>query len=263
MTCAEAENLLHALLDGELDAEHVREVEGHLAACSRCSTQLGEYRAMREAISAADMGLAAPVSLRRRIEAALPSKSTPTPSWRTLLNGFAMGTVLSAALAASLVITVVRADQDRGIENEIVSAHLRSLQAGHLIDERTSDQHTVKPWFNGKLEVAPPVVDLTAQGFRLLGGRVDYVDGKAVASIVYLRRMHVINFFVAQGFDARNHGAKIETVRGFNIRRWTEQGLDFWTVSDISADELKEFGDKIESAVNPGPLPKRWSLVQH
>src|SRR5271155_5719600 len=135
------------------------------------------------------------------------------PSWRTLLNGFAMGTVLSAALAASLVITVVRADQDRGIENEIVSAHLRSLQAGHLIDERTSDQHTVKPWFNGKLEVAPPVVDLTAQGFRLLGGRVDYVDGKAVASVVYKRRKHIINLFVALRLGASHASTRIDAIQ--------------------------------------------------
>jgi anti-sigma factor RsiW len=101
-----------------------------------------------------------------------------------------------------------------------MSAHVRSLQGDHLTDVQTSDQHTVKPWFNGKLDIAPPVVDLTAQGFTLLGGRLDYLDGKAVASIVYRRRTHVINLFVAQEAASEGHAAKLETMQGFNIRRW-------------------------------------------
>src|SRR5690242_2272939 len=156
MTCAQTENLIHALVDGELDAGHIREVEDHVAGCPRCARQLRDYRAMHEAMSGADLSFAAPASLRRRIEASLPAKSAPARNWRTLLSGFAMGSVLSAALATSLMIAVVQTDQDQRIAHEIVSAHLRSLQAGHLTDVQTSDQHTVKPWFNGKLEVAPP-----------------------------------------------------------------------------------------------------------
>jgi anti-sigma factor RsiW len=114
---------------------------------------------------------------------------------------------------------------------------------------QTSNQHTVKPWFNGKVDVAPPVVDLTAQGFTLVGGRLDYIDGKAVASIVYRRRTHVINLFVAQGAAADHRGAKLEKVQGFNIRRWNAQGLEFWAVSDIDAEELQEFGSKLEAAL--------------
>jgi len=113
---------------------------------------------------------------------------------------------------------------------------------------QTSDQHTVKPWFNGKLDIAPPVVDLTAQGFTLLGGRLDYIDGKTVASIVYRRRTHVINLFVTQGAVSEAQGARLETMQGFNIRRWSAQGLEFFAISDINADELQEFVDKFEAA---------------
>ena len=116
-----------------------------------------------------------------------------------MLKGFAMGTALSAAIAARLVIGVIRTDQDQRVLGDVLSAHVRSLQADHLTDVQTSDQHTVKPWFNGKVDVAPPVVDLTAQGFTLIGGRLDYIDGKAVASIVYRRRAHMINLFVMPG----------------------------------------------------------------
>jgi len=136
--------------------------------------------------------------------------------------------------------------------SEVISAHLRSLQAQHLTDVETSDQHTVKPWFNGKLDLSPPVVDLTAQGFTLLGGRLDYIDGAGVAAIVHRRRRHIINLFVAASTGSEDRLAKIETVQGFNIRRWTEQGLNFWAVSDIKADELQEFGQKFEAALRPG-----------
>jgi anti-sigma factor RsiW len=132
---------------------------------------------------------------------------------------------------------------------DVVSAHVRSLQVQHLTDVQTSDQHTVKPWFNGKVAVAPPVVDLTAQGFTLIGGRLDYIDGKDVASIVYRRRSHVINLFVAQGPGPADHDAKLETMQGFNVQRWSAQGLEFFAVSDLNADELQDFVDKFENAL--------------
>jgi anti-sigma factor RsiW len=247
MTCAEAEILLHALLDGELDAGHACEVEAHLEMCPRCAAQLRAYRELQQAMPAA-LRFAAPMSLRRRIEAALPTTPARTSSRRSVLKGFAMGSALSAAVAATLVIAVIRTDNDRRVLGDVLSAHLRSLQGEHLTDVQTSDQHTVKPWFNGKVDVAPPVVDLTAQGFRLIGGRLDYVDGRAVASIVYRRRTHVINLFITQGASER-YSAKLEKVQGFNIRRWSGQGLDFWAVSDIDADELQEFVSKFEAAL--------------
>jgi anti-sigma factor RsiW len=258
MTCDEASTLLHALIDGELDAGHAREVEGHIATCPSCAAELAAYRQMREAIAKADLRFKAPASLRQRIDTALPkttakpgpapSNVTPLASRRSVLRGFAMGSAVSALAATGLVAVVLRNDDQQLIESEIVSAHLRSLQPGHLIDVVSTDQHTVKPWFNGKLDVSPPVIDLTAQGFTLIGGRLDYVDARAIGAVVYKRRAHVINLFVAQTSNMARKPAKMETVQGFNIRRWSDRGLNYWAVSDIGADELAEFGEKFEAA---------------
>ena len=253
MTCGETQIRIHGLIDGELDAGHARDIEVHIAACPGCAGQLRRYRALREAMSAADLGFKAPAHLRRRIDAALPSgRTAPAPSRRMLLQGFAMGSMVSAA---AVMFAVVRTDQDQRMFNEVISTHLRSLQSDHLTDVEASDQHAVKPWFNGKLDVAPPVVDLTAQSFTLLGGRLDYIDGAGVAAIVYRRRRHIINLFVAPGGASEHGGAKIETIQGFNVRRWTEQGLNLWAVSDINRDELQEFGQKFEAALRPSRDP--------
>jgi anti-sigma factor RsiW len=250
MTCAESEVLIHALLDGELDAGHAHEVEAHLEICPHCTAQRGAYRDLRHAMSSAQLRFTAPASLRRRIEAALPvpSMTTRAAARRGVLKGFVMGAALSTAMAASLVIAVIGTDGDQRVLGDVLSAHVRSLQADHLTDVQTSDQHTVKPWFNGKLDISPPVVDLTAQGFRLIGGRLDYVDGRAVASVVYRRRTHVINLFVAQAGDLQNQKAKLQTMQGFNIERWSARGLEFFAISDLNAEELREFVDKFETA---------------
>jgi anti-sigma factor RsiW len=250
MTCEEAEVLLHALIDGELDAGHAREVEDHIAGCPRCATQLNAYRQMSKAVASADLRYTAPPALRRRIEAALPQ--TRVPNRRAVLRGFAMGSAVSAIAATGLVAIVLRNDDEARIESEVVSAHLRSLQAGHLTDVISTDQHTVKPWFNGKLDVSPPVVDLTALGFTLIGGRLDYVDAHPIGAIVYRRRAHVINLFVAQTANSERRAARMDTIQGFNIRRWSEQGLNYWAVSDLAADELAEFGDKFETVMRNG-----------
>ena len=175
ITCDEARVLLHGLLDGELDGSHAREVEVHVAGCPRCAAEFAQFRAMREAMSGPNFRLAAPAALRSRIEAMLPAEPSraAAPSRRSLLRGFAYGTALSAIAATGVVFMVVRSDQDQQVLGDVVSAHLRSLQGDHLTDVRSTDQSAVKPWFSGKLAVAPPVIDLTAQGFTLLGGRLD------------------------------------------------------------------------------------------
>jgi anti-sigma factor RsiW len=257
MNCTEPEVLLHALIDGELDAGHAREVEAHVAACAGCGEKLAAFRTMHEVMSSAPLKESAPAHLRNRIEALLAAPTGRVvsmrqflrPTRRSFFGGFAMGSLLSGAVAASLVFTVIRGNQEQAVTDEVVSAHIRSLQAGHLMDVATSDQHTVKPWFNGRVDVAPPVIDLTAESFMLLGGRLDYIDSEPVAVVVYQRRKHVINLFVAQHLGARHARTVAESIQGYNVRRWSQDGLDFWAVSDLARDELDEFVQKIARAV--------------
>jgi anti-sigma factor RsiW len=248
VNCEHAEILVHALIDGELDAGHAREVEAHVANCPRCSAALEGYRTMSKAVSEAGMRYTAPPHLRLRIEAALP-RPLAAPSRRAMLRGFALGSAASAIAATGLIAIVLHEDDQARIQSEIVSAHLRSLQGGHLTDVVSTDQHTVKPWFNGKLDVSPPVIDLTAQGFTLVGGRLDYIDARAIGAVIYRRRQHVINLFVAQTASTEHRYPKMETIQGFNIRHWSDRGLNYWAVSDLARDELNEFGEKFEAAM--------------
>jgi anti-sigma factor RsiW len=257
MTCADFDTLLHALIDGELDAGHARDVEAHAVSCGGCADKLTAFRAMHETMSAAALKESAPAQLRNRVEALLATPSSRVvsmrrflkPTRRSFFGGFAVGSALSAAVAASLVLTVIRSNQEQTIAEEVVSAHVRSLQAGHLMDVETSDRHTVKPWFNGRVDVAPPVVDLTTESFTLLGGRLDYIDSEPVAAIVYQRRKHVINLFVAQHLGKRRGLPVAESAQGYNIRHWSQDGLDLWAVSDLAGDELDEFVQKVAMAL--------------
>ncbi|HEY1745657.1 MAG TPA: anti-sigma factor [Xanthobacteraceae bacterium] len=261
MNCADSEVLMHALIDGELDAGHAHEIETHIAGCPVCAERLASFRAMRNAIGAAALKETAPPQLRNRIEELLtppkpvanvvPLRRGFQPSRRSFFRGFAMGAGLSAVAAAGLVLAVIPTNQGQEISDDLLSAHLRSLQGNHLLDVVTSDQHTVKPWFNGRLEVAPPVIDLTAQGFTLLGGRLDYLAGEPVAAIVYQRRKHIINLFIARHSAAKPLAAASESMQGYNIRHWTENGLDLWAVSDLAGSELDEFVQKITAGLRP------------
>ena len=261
--CADYEVLLHALADGELDAGHVRDVEAHVASCTACAEKLKTIQGLRTAMADASLKTPAPAQLRSRIEALFPAvPEAPRTAgvsregsirrwWRSFIGGFSIGAALSAAATAMLVIGLFTTGQDQQIADEVVSAHIRSLQAGHLMDVQTSDQHTVKPWFDGKVDVAPPVIDLTALGFTLLGGRLDYIDGEPVASVVYRRRKHIINLFVAQRLGRNHTFVSTRTVQGYNVRHWSAQGLDFWAVSDLDGEELGEFVGKISAALHP------------
>lgn len=249
MNCDDTNVLMHALIDGELDAGHAREVEAHIASCPGCTDRLREVRDFRATIAPAALRYSAPASLRARIEGKLPAPPAAASSRRAVIKGFALGATLSALAASGVLVMVMRSDDERRVLGEVVSAHLRSLQAQHLTDVQSSDQHTVKPWFNGRLDVAPPVIDLTAQGFTLLGGRLDYADAKPLAAIVYRRRVHIINLFCAPARGMARRAARMESLHGFNVRSWSENGLNLWAVSDINADELAEFGEKFEAAL--------------
>src|SRR5262249_24735059 len=201
-----------------------------------------EIHGIREALAGRALAFEAPASLRAKIEASLPAPASAPrvvrTSRRSLLQGFALGTALSSAIAASVVVMMLRGDDDQRMIGEAVSAHLRSLQGDHLTDVQSTDQHTVKPWFNGRIDFAPPVIDLTAQGFTLIGGRLDYIDAKPVGVIVYRRRTHVINLFVGRGLATKPLSPRLDNAQGFNIRRWSAQQLDLLAVSDINQEEL-------------------------
>jgi anti-sigma factor RsiW len=252
MTCDEAAVLVHALIDGELDASHAREVEAHATQCPRCAAELAAAREFSQAMRGNNLRYVAPPSLRASIDRTVPRPVAATTR-RGVLKGFALGSMVSAAAAAGVGFVIIGNDRDGRILGDVVSAHLRSLQAEHLTDVVSSDRHTVKPWFNGRIDLAPPVIDLTAQGFTLIGGRLDFIDGKPAAALVYRRRVHVINLFVMQGasagFGAAALGApKLNVIQGFNILRWTGQGLNLLAVSDLAQDELEDFAAKFQSA---------------
>jgi anti-sigma factor RsiW len=254
MTCDEAKVLLHGLIDGELDAASARDVEAHVAGCPHCAAELRQFREMHQAMTGADLRFTAPAALRSRIEAAIPvpAARAPQPSRRFLLQGFAFGTALSAAAAAGVVFFVTRSGQDERLLGDIVSAHRRSLQVEHLADVRSADRQVVKPWFSGKVAVVPPVIDLAAQGFTLVGGRLDTIDGKPVAAVVYRRGDRIINLFVGMAANSSHTAALGETVQGFNTQRWNDQGFRFIAISDMGADELRDFHTKFESGLRAG-----------
>jgi anti-sigma factor RsiW len=246
--CARWEPLLDAFADGELDAAHALACEEHVAACSPCSAKLHSVQAIRTSLGRPDLRHAAPVTLRSRIEAALAAEAAG-PSVRSgqrrvpfdgILARLGRWTLAPSAglLAASLVALVLVWHAPSEVEAELVASHVRSLQVSHLTDVTTSDQHTVKPWFNGKVDFAPPVIDLAERGFPLAGGRLDYVGGRPVAALVYRRKGHVINLFVWPGQGVESRAMHRD---GYNLVSWRQAGLEFWAVSDLNATELQEF----------------------
>lgn len=247
--CAEWELTLHGFLDGELDASHSLHFEQHLASCSHCSNQLEGFKALRKTVAQTGVRWRTPEHVRAQVLAAIereaatqsrsPAGATRGQMFRIFDRAKQWLFVPSlAALAASLFL-VVSLPQDRSsIQDEVVASHVRSLLVDHLTDVATSDRHTVKPWFNGKIDFSPPVVDLASQGFPLVGGRVDYIGGRVVAALVYRRQGHFINVFV---WPAASATATTATRDGYNMANWTKDGLNFWAVSDVNADDIAKF----------------------
>jgi anti-sigma factor RsiW len=230
---------LHALLDGELDAAHALAIETHAASCPACAAELRRLAAVREALRTGDARHPAPPALAQRIEAMIAPARAPRRVWPAGLLG--------AALAASLMLVIGLPILDEArFENELVAGHVRSLLAAHLTDVASSDKHTVKPWFNGKVDFSPPAPDLAQQGFPLAGGRLDYLAGKVTPALVYRRRLHVINVFV------RNGGAGLAGLfprgDGYNLAAWREGGLSFYAVSDVAAGDLAQFKADFQAA---------------
>lgn len=234
--CADQELLLGGLIDGELDAANTALVEAHVARCEGCREDLERLQAVRSLLHADGVRHSAPDTLVARI-AELPEFSRQHTSRRWLPGWLAPGAI--GALAASLAfVTLIPLTAQSPVDEELVSSHVRSLQPGHLTDVQTTNQHIVKPWFNGRIDFSPPVPELADKGFPLAGGRLDSIDGKTVAAIVYHRRLHTVNLYV---WPAPNVAKRSLVKEGFAVEEWSDDGLRFAAVSDISPQELREF----------------------
>jgi anti-sigma factor RsiW len=228
--------LLGGLVDNELDAANVAMIEAHVARCEGCREELERLQALRGLLRSHGVRHSAPDALARRITA-MPELAPKAANDNRILRWLGPG--VAGALAASLAImTLLPPGADSIVDQEIVSSHVRSLQPGHLTDVQTTNQHIVKPWFNGKIDFSPPVPELADQGFPLAGGRLDSLNGKTVAAIVYHRRLHTVNLYVWPAKDAAERSFVKD---GFAVKEWSRNGLRYAAVSDISPADLQEF----------------------
>jgi anti-sigma factor RsiW len=253
MSCPERGPALHAYADGELDALGTAALEAHLRDCAGCRAELDDIEAVRTALRAPEARVRAPEALRMRIEALADVRPAAPPqrwNWPSFAGGGAIG-ALAASIALMLALPQLASPTLTGqltdeLPGELVASHVRSLQASHLVDIPTSDRHVVKPWFNGRIDFAPPVPELAPQGFPLVGGRLDVIGGRTVAAIVYKRRLHTINLFVRPAGGSSSQTAL--TRDSYSLVHWTANGLDFWAVSDVGAADLGEFEKSFRAA---------------
>jgi anti-sigma factor (TIGR02949 family) len=246
VSCDRTQTQLHAYFDGELDALTSAAFETHLESCSECRSALDSEEALRASIAKANVYEKAPASLHRTIAAKLPGApkapaaavvQTAPSRWRWL--ALAGSLLLVATLGWQLFQHFAGPQRNSAVVAAALDAHLRSLQAGHLADVQSTDQHTVKPWFDGKLDFAPPVRDFANDGFPLLGGRLDVLDGKTVAALVYGRRKHIINIFVSPA-DSSAHATRSGESQGYHWLAWRNGGFDFVAVSDVNSADLQQ-----------------------
>ena len=244
MSCEERTENLHAYLDGELDAAGTLQFERHLANCAECGATLAAEQKLQKALQSRGLYESAPKGLRQKVVASLPvlpqARTRSAGEWRWA--ALAAACLVGAFLALQLFSDLGGRSRQSAVAAAVVDAHLRSLQPGHQADVISTDQHTVKPWFDGKLEIAPPVRDFTTDGFPLTGGRLDVIHGRTVAALVYGRRKHVVNVFVWKGGDEESFSGGGEQ-QGYHWLGWQKDGLNFAAVSDVSAEDLKALKD--------------------
>jgi anti-sigma factor RsiW len=244
MDCQPTTELLNGYLDGELDLVRALEVERHLQDCAACARIHARRLDLRNEMESAALYHPAPAALETRLRAALRGVDAASPAERSIAwRKFA----LVGSIAASLLMTWTLATRSKPpahddlLAHDVLASHVRSLLADHLSDVASSDQHTVKPWFNGLLDFSPWVGDLGDEGFPLMGGRLDYLDGRSVAALVYKRRKHVINLFVWPAPDGDSL-TKAGRINGFHYLHWKAEGMNWWAISDLNANELDDFG---------------------
>jgi anti-sigma factor RsiW len=243
MNCQEANPLLNPYLDGELDLVTAVRVEEHIAACAGCGREYRDLHDLRREIADARLDYLPKPEFVRRVAAARRRTRPGVQAWWKRPEAW------MAAAAAVLILVFVPARLLRtgtADTREVLQSHLRSLMATHLVDVPSSDHHTVKPWFQGRLSFSPDVPDLSNQGFVLTGGRLEMVRGAPAAAIVYKRRDHVINLFVASTGE-KDSPPRPERIEGYNLALWVKGGLSYWAVSDLNAGELMQFAESARS----------------
>jgi anti-sigma factor RsiW len=242
MTCDSVRDMLGAYMDGELDANAEFQLRTHLAECPDCPEAYRRLRFLKDGIRETNLYYAAPKELEASIRTSL---GTAKKNEHAAGIGFRQWMAIAASVLVALSIGMGLYVFRRGTTSEllaqqVVSSHVRAMIGTHLVDVPSSDQHTVKPWFNGKLDYSPPVRDFKNEGFALVGGRVDYLNDRRVAALVYERRKHVINVFVWPT-TRKAQATKLETLNGYNVVRWADAGMAFWVISDLNAKELQQF----------------------
>ena len=251
MDCVNVETLLDTYLDRELDAVRNLEIEAHLKGCARCSESFGDRQIIRHGLKTESLYFKAPADLQKRIQRSVrqAAKAEAPAGW---FSGSWFKIAAPLATAALVILMLVPyfagPSSDQLLTQEVVASHIRSLMVNHLADVPSTDEHTVKPWFNGKLDFSPPVSDLAKQGFPLIGGRLDYLNNRPVAALVYQRDKHVINVFVWPSDNSAPTGGPIKTQQGYHVIRWTGSGMNFWVVSDLEQNQLAKFTELLKSS---------------
>jgi len=234
--CRDVRERLDAYLDRELPPAESAAVRDHVATCVECRGRLAAREALGTLTRQAPY-YTAPAELRHRL-AQSRTRSRRAPGWLIMAAA-----VLCVALAGSLLVMKLAPAPHAGgaVADVVVDSHVRSLMGEHLFDVRSTDQHTVKPWFLGKLDFSPPVQDLAGIGFPLVGGRIEYLAGHSAAALVYTRGQHTINVFIWPDSSTGANVVDARSMRGFHVRHWSKAGMSFWAVSDLNEAELDEF----------------------
>ncbi|MGH9514256.1 MAG: anti-sigma factor family protein [Terriglobales bacterium] len=250
MNCELAETTIHGYFDGELDAVRSSEFEQHLENCSRCQAVLEGLESLRARLQHGDLYEPASPELREKVRKQIgqetsSASSSPGLSWKRWFLLPAFGTLAAAAALIAIIFFVIPTHTQSVLTAELIDAHVRSLQPGHLFDVQSTDQHTVKPWFDGKLDFIPPVDDFAAQGFPLVGGRLDVIEGHNVAALVYGRRKHIINVFIWPRSENETTAESSGSRQGYNWVAGQSGEMRIYIVSDAGVSDLRELKDLI------------------
>jgi anti-sigma factor RsiW len=244
MNCPDTRIYLMAYLDDELDVAETLRVEQHLSSCHACSAARDEALSLRSLLR--DPGLYAkpPEALANRVQFAVrqAAKQEERPGKSRVIAWSAVAAALIAIVSASALL-----NREDPLAREIVDSHVRSLQPGHLIDVPSSDRHTVKPWFQGKLDFSPSVPDLSSQGWILTGGRLDYVDNRPVAVLVYQRGKHNINAYIWPTTKFGSNSIDRIESRGYQVLHWSDPRMTYWVISDLNRADLERFAQALRT----------------